>query len=68
MVKVKMICPHGREELNEFLLHVNSIHVNIQFTMEAEGLEKMATFPSWKKEARRLLGTGTSRTDSCQCF
>jgi hypothetical protein len=50
MVKVKMICPHGREKVDDFLLHLNSIHTNIQFTTEAEGLEQMATFSSSKKE------------------
>jgi hypothetical protein len=27
-----------------------------------KGLEQMATFPSWKKETRQLLGIGSSYT------
>jgi hypothetical protein len=31
-----MIWPHGCEKLDHFLLHLNSIHNNIQFTTEVE--------------------------------
>jgi hypothetical protein len=50
MVKVNVIWPHGQEIQDDFMLHLNSIHTNIQFTMDTEGQEEMATVPSWKKE------------------
>lgn len=28
---------HGEDELKMFLKHLNSIHINIKFTMETEG-------------------------------
>jgi hypothetical protein len=31
-----MIWPHGHEKPGSFLLHLNSIHTNIQFTMKTE--------------------------------
>jgi hypothetical protein len=31
-----VIWPHGRQKLDDFLLHLNNIHTNIQFTMETE--------------------------------
>jgi hypothetical protein len=31
-----VVWPHGEEELCEFLDHLNSIHHNINFTMEVE--------------------------------
>lgn len=35
-----VVWSHGREKLEEFLQHINSIHENIKFTMETEN-EKM---------------------------
>jgi hypothetical protein len=31
-----VVWPHGKEELQNFLQHLNSIHPNIKFTMEIE--------------------------------
>ncbi|KAJ4437686.1 hypothetical protein ANN_17831 [Periplaneta americana] len=31
-----VVWPHGQDKLQEFLQHLNSIHANIQFTMEVE--------------------------------
>jgi hypothetical protein len=31
-----VVWPHGKEELQEFLKHLNNIHPNIKFTMEVE--------------------------------
>jgi hypothetical protein len=39
-----VIWQHGQEKLTELLNHLNSLHDNIQFTMEEE---EMATFHSW---------------------
>jgi hypothetical protein len=55
-VKVKVIWHHRWEKVDNFLLHLNSIHTNIQFAMEAEGLQQMATFPSWKNKYNISLG------------
>ena len=32
-----VIWPHGKENLTEFLEHLNGLHKNIQFTMEEDG-------------------------------
>jgi hypothetical protein len=45
-----VIWPHGWENPDNFLLPFNNIYTNVQFTMEAEELEQMAIFPSWKKD------------------
>ena len=37
-----VIWPHGREKLNAFLQHINSLHPNISFTMEIEKDHKIA--------------------------
>ena len=37
-----VIWPHGREKLNAFLQHMNSLHPNISFTMEIEKDHKIA--------------------------
>jgi hypothetical protein len=31
-----VVCPHGEEELHNFLIHLNNIHPNIKFMMEVE--------------------------------
>ena len=37
-----VVWPHGEEELQDFLQHLNSLHPNIQFTMETEKDNKLA--------------------------
>jgi hypothetical protein len=37
-----VVWPHGKDELQTFLKHLNSIHQNIAFTME---VEKQGTLP-----------------------
>jgi len=39
-----MVQPHGKDELQRFLKHLNSIHQNIAFTME---VEQQGTFRFW---------------------
>jgi len=36
-----VIWSHGKDELDRFLTHINSIHKNIQFTMETENNNKL---------------------------
>src|SRR5699024_2324993 len=37
-----VVWPHGRDLLNVFLQHINSIHPNIKFTMEVEKDNKLS--------------------------
>jgi hypothetical protein len=39
VVNVKVMWPYGQENLDDFILHCNSTHTNIKFTMAAEGLK-----------------------------
>ncbi|KAK5649593.1 hypothetical protein RI129_000622 [Pyrocoelia pectoralis] len=36
-----VVWPHGLDNLNKFLQHINNIHPNIQFTMEVESDKKL---------------------------
>jgi sugar phosphate isomerase/epimerase len=39
-----VVWTHGKDELQEFLKHLNNIHPNIMFTME---VEQNKTLPFW---------------------
>jgi hypothetical protein len=39
-----VVWTHGKDELQEFLKHLNNIHLNIMFTME---VEQNKTLPFW---------------------
>ena len=42
-----VIWPHGRDKLETFLSHINSLHDNILFTMEIEKEKKIAFLDVW---------------------
>ena len=44
MDDTNVICPHGEQELNRFLEHLNRQSVDIKFTMEVEENERIS-FP-----------------------
>jgi hypothetical protein len=64
MVKINDLT-RGWENLDNFVLHLNSIHTNIQFTMEVEGLEQIATFPSVKRSRGSLRQEAHTHTPIC---
>lgn len=55
-----VVWPHGRENLNEFLIFLNDLHPNIKFRMEAENneLPLLAAFVCQK--ANGPLGGGST--------
>ena len=52
-----VVWPHGEEELQNFLQYLNSLHTNIQFTMETEKDDKLTFLDVLvKKKLDGLLG------------
>lgn len=53
---------HGEDELKIFLKHLNSIHINIKFTMESEGNGQLLFLDVLvKKQTNRKFGAEVYR-------
>jgi hypothetical protein len=53
-----VIWPHGPDKLNDFLIHLNSIHQCIQFTMQIERKGHLPFLDTdiYRRHIRRLSG------------